>query len=357
MPGESWALPATDTQPMTMPAAEVVAQARPRVVLLGMKERFPGESWQAVEQRTAAELSALGLEVVSVAAQANGPEDRLAELRKRAAEQRAIGTLRISRRGGKHRVELWVYDALTKKTVMHDTMVPLEGGKDATAVVALRMVGLLHASLLELRMRGRGKVKPPRVPPLVKRLVSERLDPPPAPRRAARWLLWGGPSVGLVHLDSSPSASLRLGAGWRPLAWLVLGLEGSLPLSLTRIDPEDPRGEASLFAFGLEGRARLEPWPTATFSPAFELGAGVIVVRAEGEATPPHIGHTEWAASSLLSARLQLGIVAGSSIRLLPFFSVGLLLPAIPITFDDDALEDLGRPSLEGGLLLEWSWR
>ncbi|MBW2737195.1 MAG: hypothetical protein JRH20_32860, partial [Deltaproteobacteria bacterium] len=281
-----WALtagPTPQTQPMTMPAAEVVAQARPRVVLLGMSKRFPKESWQAVERRTRAELSALGLEVVPLAAHAEGMNARLQELRTRAVEQRAIGALRISRHHGKHRVQLWVYDALTRKTVLHNTVVAPEDGKDASGIVALRLVGLLHASLLELRMRGRGRVKPRPVPPLVTRLVAARLDPPPSPK-TGRWLMWGGPSVGLAHLNASPSASLRLGGGLRVLPWLVLGVEGSLPLSLSRLDPEDPRGAATLITFALQGQARLEPWATGRVSPALSLGVGAIIVRAEGEA-------------------------------------------------------------------------
>jgi hypothetical protein len=348
------ALPPPASQPLSMPALEVVAQTRPRVVLLGMHDAFPVEAWRAVERRTAAELRALGLDVRRATARAVGAEARVRELRQAARQARAIGALRIARRDGKHLVQLWVYDALTQKTVMHETTVADEGGEDAAAVVAFRLVGLLHASLLELRMRGRGRARPTKVPPLVHKLVAQRLEPP-RPRHPGRWQLWGGPSVMLVDLGASPGASLQLGGGWRPVSWLLLGLEAAFPLSWSLVDPDDPRGEAHVMAFAAKALARVEPWVDLRASPGIELGAGIAALRAEGQATPPHHASAEWTATALFVLRLRLAIRLGRT-HLVPFFSLGALLPKAPVYFDEEPVVDLGLPLIEAGALVQWSW-
>ena len=346
-------------QKLTMPEHLVTADKplASRVVLLRMGAHFPDETWTAVEERTRAELRALGLEVVSVQGRARRTDTRLAELGAQAAVHRALAALRIVRSGKGRSVQVWLYDAVTGKMVLRRTQVVPEGGMDGSAVAALRVVELLHASLLEVRMPGRFP-KPRRrpVPRIVRQLVARRMSQPSGSNELSAWSIGLLPSVAYNPGGLAPVWALTFGLSYHVKSSLRLTLDTTLPLAAAQVG--DPRGEAAVSLF--VGRARVDWTPVSwgPWSPWLGASLGALALRAAGDAAVATVGErVDWTAGVLGMGHAGTTVRLGNSWTLVADLALGATLPALEVRFDEDAVKTVGRPLLLACLGLSYAWR
>jgi hypothetical protein len=340
-----------------LPPAQVIGAAAvsARVVLLGMSERFPAESWAAVERRVAAEMQRLGLETVRVPSAAVDTDARLAELGAQASSHRALAALRIVRGREGREAQLWVYDALTGKMLLRRTAA-VASREGADAMVALRVVELLEASLIEIRMRRRlAAARPPsEIPAEVSRVVAAALPPPqPAPRP---WRATAGLGLSATPGGAGPVVGVLLGFARSFRPWIALRGEAFLPVSAntTSVSEGD---EADFRPIALRAGVELEPWSHRIVSPALGLGAGTLIANASGRVRAPAVGRSDWTAVALLSATLRAGVRLSPSLALVASATVGVALPEVEVHLGgEEVVTRAGRPLLDGAVGVEWRW-
>ncbi|MBW2732619.1 MAG: hypothetical protein JRH20_09505 [Deltaproteobacteria bacterium] len=344
---------------MHMPAKTVRGRTKPRIVIVGM-ERFGDEAWAEVERRTGAELSALGLDVLRVQGRVSGTDARLAELGTLAARQDAIAAVRIARRGDRRTVEVWIYDALTRKMVLRRVSLSASGSKGDLA--ALQVVELLHASLLEVRI-ARKAMLGRHIPELVEKLVARKLsvrDPksPPSPlivhAHSPPWHLSAGGAMLSLGDELDPVAGVGFALSYALTPTFHLGAEIMAPLLSSTLS--DPRGEASVFGGTLRLVAIFEPWPRARVSPGVSLGLGGLLLRAAGQSAPGATDDVQWSAVPLAASRFQLSVRLMPTLRLVASAAMAVALPKVQVRFDDDRLATAGWPLLDAQLGVQWSW-
>jgi hypothetical protein len=265
-----------------MPEQTVRGRGRPKIVIVGMGARFAAASWPQVEERTGAELSNLGFEVLRVPGQVAGTDAQMAELGTQAVEQGAIAAIRIVRTAGKRAVQVWIYDALTRKMVLRKT--PLSRSAITGDTAALQIVELLHASMLEVRI-ARKKALGRKVPQLVERLVARKLQAksaskPPPRELSSRYRLSASGAVSLLGDGLGPTFGLAIAFSYRLIRAIRLGAELSVPLSTTSVD--DPHGTTSVIGGSGRFLALVEAYAESRFSPAFGIAFGALVLRASG---------------------------------------------------------------------------
>ncbi len=344
---------------------EVPGKLEGKIVVLEM-DQFPRERWIAVERRLQQELQVLGLETERVSSRARDRPARVAELRQQAAERRAVGALRILRRGERRRVEIWLHDALTGKTVHRQLDVDEAPSEpNAVSLVALRAVEVLHSSLIEVRMNERLRG---RAPAAVERFISrveaaqnaekdEAEEGPEGEAALHRWRAWMGPAVGVDLGDARVGALplAQIGVGLRLLPWLSCELEADLPLLAATI--QDHRGAADVLVTRVVGLLSLEPWARWRWSPSLALGVGLLALNASGTSTEARIaGLSQWATVTWLSLRCALSVRIASRLRLVGALSLGAAVPGVLVLFEEDVVATVGQPWLGGQLGLEWRW-
>ncbi len=345
--------PIVSASQLSMPEklVEVPGVLEGKIVMLEMSQ-FPHESWPAVERRVNQELQSLGLETVRVSSQAHALQDRLVELRRSAAERRAVGSLRIIRKGEHQRVEIWLHDALTGKTVFRQLEIEDESPEpNAVSLVALRAVEVLHSSLIEVRMNEKLRR---RAPPAVERFITQQEE---ARSPLPRWRAWVGPVVSVDLGDSRIGAVplVQLGAGLRLLPWLNCDLEVDLPLLSTGI--QDSRGSADIRVTRVIGLLSVEPWARSRWSPSVAFGAGLLALNASGTAGGDRYeGASEWATVAWLALRGALSVRLATRLRLVGALSIGVAVPGVLVRFAEEVVATVGQPWIAGQLGLEWRW-
>jgi len=344
---------AVPSTPLSMPETLVEAPGplEGRIVMIEMS-RFPGEQWPEVERQVNQELQSLGLEVVQVSARARTLSERLSELRRNAADQRAVGAMRIVRQGPQRRVEIWLHDRLTGKTVSRQVEMEEEtSDPNAASLVSLHAVEVLHSSLLEVQLNEKLRE---RIPPAVTRFIQRRERGQAAPRR---WRAWVGPAAGLDlgerRLGAAPL--LQIGVGFRLVPWLNLELQVDLPLLAASV--EDHQGSADIRVTRVLGLLSLEPWARGRWSPSVALGCGLFALNAAGTAGGDRYqGSSEWASVAWLALRGGISARLTARLRLQAALSLGVATPGVQVRFAQELVATVGQPWLGGQLGLEWRW-
>lgn len=329
--------------PVVFGERTVLAKEKPRIVLLSMS-RFPEQAWTAVERHAAAELRASGLSVVHAPTAAGDLEARVAELSAQAVRHRAIGAVRVIRRGRRPTIQVWVYDAITNKTLHREATAP-GAAPDKGLDLAKQVVELLNASLIEIRMRRRRPITG--VPKLVRRIVAKQLPaPPPRPGRFSVTL-----APGVTYAGKLTGAALLLGGDARLWRWIGFGLQTRLPLMSQRLAAGGE--EAEITTFAARGLLALEPWRARRWSPSLSVGLGALVLRAAGGADEM----VDWTATLELVVRAALAwrLSRAPALQLEASLGVGVPLPEPTVAFAADARSGLGRAALEGALGIRWS--
>jgi hypothetical protein len=331
-------------------SSEARAQSLGLVLLDVAPPEPPASRWPEAEARTRAELESAGLSVADIGASELEPPRSLDALSRAARSRNAVAAARIVRFEQAASVEVWIVDEVTGKSTFRRVPVAGLDPSQATSVVALSVVELLNASLLELRA---GHVpRGPQAPSEgVYRLVDRSLGESSAPYRVA---LRGGASVlgspGGLGLTAGPA--LALGVGLVP----SLALEADAAASVVH---STLTGAAGTERVGL-GFARLAlVWRSSAarrLQAQLGLGAGALFVWAHGVANDHYVARDDFTASALPSAVASVGLRVSRSLRLRVGCGAGVALPKVSLEMAGVSVATVGRPLLDASLALEWVW-
>lgn len=301
-----------------------------------------------------AELQGLGLDVIVLRPPAESGPQR-APLEKAARNVGAVAAIRlVSSSEGK--VEVWVVDRVTGKTVVRDLDSLGTGASDAS--IAVGTVELLRASLMELHSSepSRGEVRAsPKVQALALPVASgPTTAAPPAPSTPRAALsVSSGADLGLGGLGPSLDARLalwvRLGSrlGARALAGTTL-----VPARITR-----PEGAVDSRLQWVGGALVYDLVDSSqAWLPEVSLGMAGVQIAATGAATPPYAGtHADqWFATPFAGIGCAYAFTRG--LRLRADGLAGWALSAAHVRTPASEVATWGRPALSIALGFEMLW-
>jgi len=346
-------------------AQEAVENTAPsKVVIISMKACCADEAWEAAEKTAAAEFSALGFDVETVDGTATDTEGQWAELGSIVEEKKAVCALRISLAdaGSRKGADVWVNETVTGKTIYR--FIPFEGSPDAEAasVVALRVVELLRASLLELTMAPEGakEAGPPAEvvamiedkKPAPQAKLDEELAVPPGPGKPPGQL---GLRLGAEALGS-PGGMGAMGAVNLSLRWnFVPYLSAEIDAMITFVTRSVKHGDASasIDLSAVRGWLLWEFLRGKILRLCVGAGGGILLAWSRGFVSGFFETRTDVTWAGFVGATVQTGIVLSKNLWLRPGFIVGFSLPPIRVTFWDTRVARFGMPLMEGFLNIE----
>jgi hypothetical protein len=312
----------------------------------------PGVRWPEAEERTRAELAAVGLSVVTVDATDDQDADTLDGLSAAAQRHRAVAGVRLVRQRLTSSVEIWIADEITGKLSVRRVSTKNLDTSEAVAVVALSVVELLNASLLELRaghaIRGRTVA-----PEAVLRMVDESLEPASEPYRIA---VRGGMAVAGSPGGLGLTAGPTLAFGFGPIS--MLAIEADVLATAVETSIEAPAGSARV-GLGM-GRLLLvlRAPPAGAVHPVLGVGGGALLVWARGEAldSSRYDARDETTTVALASAVAGVALHVSRALRLRVAFGASFAAPEVRLELAGQPAATAGRPLLDGGIGLEWVW-
>jgi hypothetical protein len=336
--------------------AGTAAAAPARVALV--HEHEPSALEQRTLTRLRAELIAAGFEITEV--------ERRGEGAREAAEAEppspgVFATIAIVPRTA-DAADIWVADRVTGKTVVRRIRVPSSTGRDMAAVLAVRAVELLQASLLEaLEPPPRAEpasadaapVPPPTaVPPAVSAWMSSRL--PANEPRAAESNLMLQAGAGVIHSFGGvgPAFLPVLGLGYRLSSAVAVGVRAG-----------GPAFAADLAATGGTIAVRQELVtvevtydllsPTATVRPVVIGGAGVYHLGVVGAAAPPYRGESNDLFAALFAVGPGARFRLGERVSLLGDVRLLFIAPQPIVRASASEVGRMSRPSLFGEAVVD----
>jgi hypothetical protein len=341
----------------SLATAELEARAEaaiPTVVLLRPSQANDVTTEALV--RVQGELEAAGFEVDVLRTDAHGDgEDAKRDLETAGRERNPVAAFAIfvsPPEGGASIAEIWVSDRVRQKTVIQRTTLHETDGARGSAILAVRAVELLKASLADLWTAA---TQPPPAPAPVARPVPvpvarEQAD---TPRRAFAAGLGAGVGVGLVESFGA------MGVTWAPDFLLSYGWPGGFGVRASLLGP----GPATTLS-ALQGTARIEQqlatvdvvktwWPRAPVVPFVLLGVGAQHVHVTGAGLAPYLGHTTDDWSAVTAAGVGIGIPVVSTLSFIVHARGVAAWPASIVRIADAEVGRVGAPSLlvDGELL------
>ncbi len=256
-------------------------------------------------RRIAAEFEFLGFEPVLV--DGEPPQDP-SQLEAVARSQRAALAVLVVEHAGD--VELWLADRITGKFVIRHLRL---GEQEATRTVAVRVVELLRASLLELE---RDPDPPGREAPTS--AASRAALRPARPRFGATL----GAAVVGAGGGLGPAAQLRATFRWMPHRNVGWQIGGAAPLSAARVraDEGEARVRVGWVTSGL--RVALRP-DAATVRPDLSMVAGVVALGMTGAARAPYTSGRDVVVTGIAEVSAGLEFAVSSRVRLRVAAAVG----------------------------------
>ena len=342
------------------------------IAIVAMGKCCAGEAWPEAEKHTDVEFYSLHFKVVTVFGRESGAAEKMAELMEIANEQRAVCTVRITRKPEKKaaEVDVWMWDKETGKTAFRHLVMDNLTDQEGPSVVALKVVELLRTALMELRSpepeqdESGGSIE---LLPVSEIEESESKGAKPgtgpsgislkAPLRKHGII---GLRLGFVGLGSPGGAggmgAVELAVRWNPMDMLALELNGFLSVASRDIRHLDARASCDAAAVRL-----CVFWDFINMARVrFGVGAGggVLLAWSKGHAPDPYWVRTVTGHAACISAGLQMAVVLMRYLWLRVGFSIGLTLPdEISVIIADQKAASFGRPLMEGFLGLEGSYR
>lgn len=281
----------------------------------------PDEAWRPFEERLAAELRAGGFEVRVLDVHVDPAGDVPAQLRLQCKDQDAIAALWLFARDD-GRVDAWVADALTEKAVLRTYDQPTNGAERAR--LALQAVELLHASLLEIRLKTTAAPGEPQVP----RFSNKPVEKPH---------LVFGTGVGVaVTPGMSPQPLLELQLGYEFRHGVTAEVQG-----ITSVFP------AQIGVAQFRTQVLWAPLRGRVLSAGLALGTGLALTWAGGATDSTRVAWL-FACGLVLSARLNEGI------RLQVLTNAAVTVPEMAYRIDALTVVTVGRPIIDALLRLEF---
>ncbi len=317
--------------------------AETKIVVLSLGSCCPDEAWPEAEKAAVQELQGFDFTVEVVDGTAVSEKDRRIELLETAQEHDAICALRIVRLTEGGGVDLWIIDRITGKMVYRQIPLDVAQGSQSAAIVALRVVELLRASLLELELPD---VTPQITPsPPVVELVDRDRDRPEGPV---------GLLTGASLLGSFEGAGIQGAINWivnyRPIPRLAVELEGLVSFASQNIRDDNRSASFDL--------AAVRTWllwfiiPHGVVRPVLGAGGGMLVPWAQeikdGKAKK------RYGLVAYVGGTLKVVFAFTRTFWLRVSVAAGTALPEVRIRFNDEKVAYFGMPLIEGQLLLEF---
>ena len=299
--------------------------------------------------RLVAELESLGFRAI-VLDPSTEPASRAA-LEASARTAGAIAAIRAvpSERG----VEVWIADRVTGKTVLRD-LANDRGSPELDDALALRVVELLRASLLEIALpvlsRGEVPATPEirekmRVPPIATRAP----DSPPTLRVAL------APGVLLSPGGFGASASLSLGLDWMPTAHLGVFALAAIPLTSAHVEGVEGSADLTILLAGGGARFALAS-PASTWRPSADIGLSAVSLRSAGTANPGFVASSPTAVTAAPFVRLGLSVAPTPRLRLRADVLAGLVASGVSVQFAQHEIATWGRPLVLSTVGVDFGW-
>jgi hypothetical protein len=321
------------------------AGALPAKVTL-VRDPSAGALQERTLTRLRAELLAAGFDVTEV--------ERRHEDGRAATEVEplpgAFATIAIVPRTG-DAADIWVADRITGKTVMRRVQAAEGAGRDGGAVLAVRAVELLRASLLEA-------IDPPasaRTPSSPEPVPS----PPPLPREVSTFMLAGRTATEPRFALQAGVGAIHSFAGIGPALLPVLGLAYRFtPVFAVGVRAAGPAFAADLAARGgtvavRQKLAMLEltyelPLEGASLRPLFLAGAGVYHLDVVGAAPPPYRGESGDLLAAVFTAGPGAKFRLSARVSLLADLRLLVIVPQPVVLAAQQEVGRMSRPSLFG---------
>ena len=344
---EAHAGPPPSTDP---PAPADDSQGLGKVVLV----RAHGDAarWSEAEQRTMAELRAVGFEVVLVSLDDDDEEVARQRLQGLARANEALAAVHLWRASAGGEAEIWLVDRVTGKTSIRHVDVSDATPGEADEILAVRVVELLRASLLDIdEPTVHGEVKPS---PALERFVPAR-PPAPTPRLfAPRFGVRGGFSVAGTPGGLGAMAGPSLGAmvAFGPRRRLSLDLDAYATAVQARVvsDAGDARVGVAMARFHFIG------WPRADkrVSPGIGAGIGMLVGWTRGQGQGGYQGRRDATIVALPSTAFDLAVAIVPRVRFRIGLRVGMTFPRLRVVLPGSRTVGAGWPMMDGFFAIEW---
>ena len=321
----------------------------PRIVVIADDIR----AHDSIFSRLRAELRTVGFVVTVLPAPPSDTPRRALE--EAALHDGAVAAVRLT--PSRDRVEVWIVDRITGKTVLRDVLVT-EAEPDRDATIALRTVELLRASLMEV-----DAPHPPRgdtpAPAEIRTMAGL---PPPAvladrpdseAQRAPRFALAVAPAMIAGPGGLAPMAALAVDARAFVHPRVGVGVSAFLPLSAARLDANEGTSTSRVFIVSADAFAHFAS-PGARWDPTLAVGVAGIVLHTEGVASSPSwLGVRSDSASFGMFLRPGISVALGDRLRLRTDVVTGLALPRFALDYVGRSVATWGWPFFVGSLGLE----
>ncbi|MGO9837812.1 MAG: hypothetical protein ACLP1X_26790 [Polyangiaceae bacterium] len=313
--------------------------ARSRVALVRSSSNDP--VLREASTRVRAELLDAGFEVVEVD---RAPGDPRSEVEDAEPSTSSFATVAMNRATNGAFADVWISDHLTGKTVVR--RLEVGAGPNATAVLAIRALELLRASLLEVAVKGPPSEPPMSAPNDVVKWIAPALPPAPASP------LLQGTALGLgalalhglsgIGLAVGPTISVSHGVGpWFARVTLAGPLVG--PELHTAAGSATIRQELGALAVGVAS----EPKPLGVYA---WVGAGAFDLHTDGSADAPYHGASGDVVSFLWNAGIGGLARIGPRIALTVDLAAVFLDPQPIVVIAGKDAGSAGAPSIGASL-------
>ena len=347
---------------------ETAADHHAVVAIISMKSCCSGLAWVEAERISETELSALGFNVEVVGGAAVDDEEQLEELEKIGMEKNADCAFRIikSPEGNSGNVDLWIFNRTTGQATHKTLPIGDHTDPDAASVAALRIVEVLGAGLLEMKVRNSaeksgnarplknkegkdGKVEKKTPPKAGTR--EENAVPAPDAKRGKIGLRAGLEALGGPG-GTGVKGAVNLALRWSIVPYLSLEVEGLAAFAGQSMEEEE--GRASFGVGIIRGWLLLELLHTGRVKLCAGIAVGALIAWSEGSGAEEPAAQADSTYTGYVGGTLQLAVVLAKHIWLRLGFTPGVSIPEVSVRFFGSEVATFGRPVLEGFLGLEF---
>jgi hypothetical protein len=309
-----------------------------------------------------AELEALGFHAILV-----DPSDATAtraSLEEAARKVSAIAAIRgVPSQGG---VEVWIADRVTGKTVLRQVRIepdPLHPDvTDPESALALRVVELLRASMLETTLPARPAGEIPNTPEITEKLgVPPLAVPVPTPTPTSpppttlRFSL--APAVLLSPGGFGPSVSADVTVAWMPSEHVGVMAFGDFPITKRTITRAAGSADLSVVLVGAGLRA-LFTTRASTWTPTADLGITAVVMSSSSSSAAQGFDNRNPAAAATAAPFIRFGVAFAPTtvLRIRADVLAGVVSQGVTIQFGNQAAATWGQPFVLPSLGVDFGW-
>jgi hypothetical protein len=336
-------------------AGDARAAGAPRIILIAPTGDDP------ISLRLQAELRSLHFDVPEIEVEIAPEPPSRAQLEDAARKSEAVAAVRIV--PSKTGVEVWIVDRITGKTVLREMVTTAGGAASRDATIALRVVELLRASLMELDAD-----RPPQgemeTPPLVRELMAPPRIPAAAtvkistlpPLDPPAFSIELGPAAVLSPGGFGPSGAVSAAVYYHPAEPFGVNLIALIPVLPATVS--GPEG-ATTARIGLLGGGLRGTWIPAGSAWALSLGGGLAALwlHLDGQPAPGFGGASKNLFSAAPYLRAGLGITVLPRLRLRADALLGASLPPTLVRFGERLAAVWGVPFAAPTLGVELFWQ